>query len=236
MKRYLLLILFSFISVNSVSQEVNDSVKINKTKINRWSVDFAFGSSHGIRPYNDGYFSTENDKFLGELNLNSINFGARYYLNKYVTFKADIAFDRFTPNSNKSLDFDVAQYRLAVQTMFNINSVFGINDTSKLKLLPHVGLNISSLKTIKSSENQTIGSPDYMIGIIYGFSPMYDITKRASLFLDLSLINNFRQHHTWDGNVSDEKNNLTGQMSSISIGISYKIGKPTSVNLQQKVD
>ena len=237
MKPYLLLILLSFIGINSFSQEVNDSIKIKETKINRWSVDFAFGSSHGIRPYNDGYFSAENDKFLGELNLNSINLGARCYLNKNVTFKADLSFDRFTPNNNKSIDFDVAQFRLSVQTMFNVNPIFGIKDNSKFKLLPHLGLNIASLKTIKSSENQTIGSPDYILGIIYGFSPMYDISKKASLFLDLSLINNFRQHHTWDGNVSDEKNNLTGQMSAISIGINYKIGKPiSSINAQQKVE
>ena len=40
------------------------------------------------------------DKFLGEVNLNSINLGARVYLNKYVTFKTNFAFDRFTPNND----------------------------------------------------------------------------------------------------------------------------------------
>ena len=226
MKNYLSSILI-IISINcSFSQVVNDTTSVKKDKINRWSLDFSFGSSHGIRPYNDGFYSTENDKFLGELNLNSINFGVRYYLNKVVSFKSDIAFDRFIPANDNSLDFDVAHYRLSIQSMFNINPLFGINDTSKFKLLAHIGLNIASLKTIKSSENQVIGSPDHILGTIYGFSPMYNITKKTSVFLDLSFINNFRQHHTWDGNVSDEKNNLTGQMSNMSIGISYKLGKP----------
>ena len=234
MKLNLLLILLFFTCFNSFSQEANDSIKIDKPKINRWSIDVAFGSSRGIRPYNNGYFSTENDKFLGELNLNSINFGARYYVNKYVTFKSDFAFDRFIPTNKKSLDFDVAQFRLSIQTMFNINALFGLNETAKFKLLPHIGLNIASLKTIKSSQNQVIGSPDHILGIIYGISPAYNLTKKTSLFLDLSLVNNFRQHHTWDGNVSDEKNNLTGQMSAITLGISYKLGKPISNAIDDK--
>ncbi len=225
--------LFIILSYNSFSQElndskaeVNDSTSTTTLKLNRWSIDIAFGSSRGIRPYNEGYFSTENEKWLGEINFNSINFGARYYINKYVTFKSDLAFDRFTPANGNSLDFDVAQFRFSIQSMFNLNSVFGINDTSRFKLPIHLGLNISSLKTIKSSENQTIGSPDYIIGAIYGLSPMYNINKKTAVFIDLSIITNFRQHKTWDGNVSEEKNNLTGQMSNLSVGISYKLGNP----------
>jgi OOP family OmpA-OmpF porin len=226
MKNYLSLLLLLIVVSNSFSQEANDSASVKKPKINRWSIDLSFGSSRGIRPYNDGFFSTENDKFLGELNLNSITIGARYYVNKYVTFKSDLAFDRFIPANNKSRNFDVAHFRWSIQTMFNINMLFGLDEFSKFKLQPHIGLNIASLKTIKSSENQVIGSPDHIIGLIIGITPSYNITRKANLFLDLSVINNFRQHHTWDGNVSDEKNNLTGQMSNISIGISYKLGNP----------
>lgn len=226
MKNRFSLLLLLLAGWNSFSQEGTvDTASVKKPEIKRWSVDFALGSSHGIRPYTDGYFSSEGDKFLGELNLNSITFGGRYYLNKFVTFKADLAFDRFTPQDNKSLDFDVAQFRLSLQTMFNLNSVFGIKETSKFKLLTHVGLNVSSLKTIKTTSDQTIGSPDYFGGFVYGLAPMYGIGKKASLFLDVSIFNNYRQHHTWDGHVSNERNNLSGQMTNISLGINYKLGK-----------
>lgn len=226
MRKHLSLSILILVASSSFSQEITDSIGQTKPKINRWSLDLSFGSSRGIRPYNDGYFSTENDKFLGELNLNSFNIGARYYLNKYVTFKSDITFDRFIPANKKSIDFDVAQFRWSIQTMFNINMLFGIDEFSKFKLQPHIGLNIASLKTIKSSENQAIGSPDNILGLIFGLTPSYNITSKTNLFIDFSIINNFRQHHTWDGNDSDEKNNLTGQMSNISLGISYKLGKP----------
>ncbi|GEC79222.1 hypothetical protein [Flavobacterium aquatile] len=225
MKRILLVLSFFILCMNSFSQEKNDSISVNKAKTNRWSIDFAFGSSRGIKPYNDGYFSSENDKVLGELNLNSVGIGARFYMNKSVTFKSDLTFDRFTPNNVKSINFDVAQFRLSIQTMFNLNTVFGINHTSRFNLPIHLGVNIASLKTIKSSENQVIGSPDYILGVIYGFAPMYNVSKNVALFVDLSLINNFRQHHTWDGNISDEKNNLNGQMSAISLGLNFKLGK-----------
>ncbi len=226
MKKFLSLILLFSLANNTYSQESIDSASIKKPKINRWSLDLSFGSSRGIRPYNEGYFSADNEKFLGELNLNSFNIGARYYLNKYVTFKSDLTFDRFTPASNKSLDFDVAQFRWSIQTMFNINMLFGLDEFSKFKLQPHIGLNMASLQTIKSSANQAIGSPDNILGLIFGFTPSYNITSKTNLFLDFSVLNNFRQHHTWDGNVSDEKNNLNGVMSSMSIGISYKLGNP----------
>jgi OOP family OmpA-OmpF porin len=226
MRNHLSLLLLILVASTSFSQEIIDTASTKKTKINRWSLDFSFGSSRGIRPYNDGYYSTVNDKFLGELSLNSVTIGARYYLNKYVTFKSDLAFDRFIPGSDRSFDFDVAQFRWSIQTMLNINMLFGLDEFSRFKLQPHLGLNIASLKTIKSSQNQIIGSPDYIIGLILGLTPSYNVTKKTSLFLDVTIINNFRQHHTWDGNVSDEKNNLTGQMSSFSLGISYKLGKP----------
>jgi hypothetical protein len=105
MKNILSLLLIILLSFNAYSQKVIDSASTKKIKLNRWSIDASFGSSRGIRPYNDGYFSTENDKFLGEVNLNSVSFGARYYVNKYVTFKSDIAFDRFLPTNNKSKYF-----------------------------------------------------------------------------------------------------------------------------------
>ncbi|MFY7740313.1 MAG: OmpA family protein [Flavobacterium sp.] len=229
MRNFLSLSILFLSTSFAFSQVESDSTTLKKAKINRWSVDVSFGNSHGNRPYNDGYFSTENDKFLGEFNLNSVNLGTRFFLNKYVTFKSDLAFDRFIPTNKKSKDFNVAQFRLSIQTMFNLNSVFGIKESSKFKILPHIGFNISTLKTIKSSQNQTIGSPDNMLGFVYGLSPMYNFSKKAAIFIDLEIINNFRQHHTWDGNVSNESNNLTGVMSNMSIGISYKLGNPIVV-------
>jgi OmpA-OmpF porin, OOP family len=229
MKKILPLSILFLSTSFTFSQAINDSSSIKKPKINRWSIDVSFGNSNGIKPYNDGYFSTENQKFLGELNLNSINLGARYYLNKYVSLKSDLAFDRFIPTDKKSKIFDVAQFRFSIQTIFNANSLFGIEKSAKFKIFPHIGLNIASLKTIKSSQNQAIGSPDQMLGYVYGISPMYNLSKKAALFIDLEIINNFRQHNTWDGNPSKESNNLNGVMSNMSIGISYKLGNPIVV-------
>ena len=234
MRKYLALIVVILAAGNSFSQESTDSIGQTKPKVNRWSLDLSFGSSRGIRPYNDGYFSTESTKFLGELNLNSFNIGARYYVNKYVTFKSDLAFDRFIPTDSKSVAFDVAQFRWSIQTMFNINMLFGIDEFSKFKLQPHIGLNVASLETIKSSDNQAIGSADNILGLIFGLTPSYNITGKTNLFVDFSLINNFRQHKTWDGNPSDEKNDLSGQMGNISFGVSYKLGKPI-VNAEKEM-
>ena len=44
------------------------------------------------------------------------------------------------------------------------------------------------------------------------------------MIADVSMLNNFRQHYNWDGSLSDASNNLTGQMVTTSLGLTFSLG------------
>jgi OmpA-OmpF porin, OOP family len=225
---------FSQQKTDSISQQKIDS-PISQKKIDstiatsnnyRWRFELGIGDSRGIRPYSDGYYSSNSQKVLGTLYLNSVNIGATYTYSKLLGFKLDVAFDRFTNKDKRSLPFEVAQYRASLQGIINLNSLFKYQkDTSRFNLLFHAGFTVSTLQKIESSTSPIVGSKELNGGIVAGITPMYRITKKSYIFFDFSSFYNYRQHYTWDGSYSKSSNNLAGQMINGSIGITYSLGK-----------
>lgn len=208
------------------AQEGKIDSTISKLNNYRWRFEFSIGDSRGVRPYKKGYFSANSQKTFGLLDLNSIDLGATYAYSKLVDFKFTLGFDRFTSKDPKSLVFETAQYRGTLQAVMNMNSLFKYqNDLSRFKLLFHAGICVSTLRNVKVANDPRPSSNDLNGGVVFGFTPMYRITKKVFLFLDFSSYNFYRQHRTWDGNFSDENNNLFGQMVNGSFGIAFSSGK-----------
>lgn len=44
----------------------------------RWRLEFGIGDSRGIRPYTEGYYSSNSQKTLGLVEFNSVTIGAYY--------------------------------------------------------------------------------------------------------------------------------------------------------------
>ena len=57
-----------------------------------------------------------------------------------------------------------------------------------------------------------------------GVSPQFRVTNKMAINLDLTSVNNYRQHLAWDGHYSDKSNNLFGQMINLTFGINYSLG------------
>lgn len=222
-------ILMSIILISSCiySQEGRDTISKNLTNT-KWRLEVGFGSSSGIRPFNKGYYASENEKAFGQFNINSYKVGATYNFSRNFGLRADLAFDRFKNTSAKSLPFESVQYRTSFQLMFNLtNFINPQNEDARFNLTFHGGINLGSLITVKTEKDQKIGSPDIIGGIVFGVMPMYRITKKSYIFIDLSTFTNYRQNHTWDGHVSEVNNNLSGQMINGTFGITYSLGKST---------
>lgn len=225
MKKNIIIVVFLFFSVASFSQENNDSLNINPI-LSRWRFEAGIGYSQGVSPYKDGYYSTLNNKPFGKITLNSFRLGSTYNFTRNIGLKADFSFDRFKNLDTKSKPFEVAHYRGSIQLMVNLTNFFNLeNDKSRFHLLFHGGISIGALSTIKTQENETIGSADMVGGAVLGLMPMYRISKKSFIFLDYSSFHNYRQNHTWDGHVSEENNNLSGKMINVSIGITLSMGK-----------
>ena len=225
MKTIRFLLIFIFGLNYTFSQKPIDST-VSTLNNYRWKLDIGFGESRGIRPYSEGYFSANSQKIFGASTLNSINLGATYTYSRLVAFKLDFAFDRFTNKDDKSKSFEVAQYRTTFQGVFNINDLLKYqNDKSRLKILFHAGFSVSTLQKIRSSTSPIVGSRELNGGVVFGFTPMFRITKKSYFYFDFSSFHNYRQHYTWDGDYSEPNNNLSGQMINGTFGITYSLGK-----------
>ncbi len=221
--RFLFIILFGL--NYSFSQKQVDSTVSNLNNY-RWKLDIGFGESRGIRPYSEGNFSSNSQKILGVLDINSITLGATYTQSSLLAFKLDLAFDRFKNKDDKSFSFEVAQYRTTLQAVFNLNSLLKYqNDSSRFKFLFHAGFSVSTLQAIRSSTDPNVGSRELNGGGVFGFTPMFRITKKMYVYFDFSSFYNYRQHYTWDGEYSEPSNNLSGQMINGTFGIAFSLGK-----------
>lgn len=227
MKSNKLIILFLFALNTVFSQEKIDNT-ITKVNHNKWSIEIGTGISNGVRPYTDGYFSSNNNKLFNDFKVNSFTIGARYNFSEIIGLKMDISFDRFTNSKDsRSTPFEVAQYRTSIQGVFNLNSLIKPKNESRFNLFFHTGLHLAKLKPIETNYNTKISNGDNYGGIVFGITPTVKISKKTSLFVDISSFSNYGQNLTWDGNHSKVNNNSNGHMISGVFGVSFSLEQKT---------
>ncbi|MBM6499081.1 OmpA family protein [Flavobacterium macrobrachii] len=237
MKKHLL-VLASFLTVSLTTLNAQETVSAADKKkakelkelepdqeivydaYNRWSIEFGVGQAKGIRPYNDGYYSSYPSKLFGGIQINSFGVGARYMISPKFGMKFGLNYDKFTDQDGSgSLDFETFQYRANFEGVVNAIRLFNVEESAgRFGLLLHGGIQVSRMTSDVLDLSELNG------GLIVGFSPQFRITKTISVFGDVSLLNNFRQHFNWDGSNSDVSNNLSGQMASFSFGLSFSFG------------
>jgi OOP family OmpA-OmpF porin len=153
--------------------------------------------------------------------------------------KADFTTETFENNKKTtSKEFKLQQYRLGIQGVVNASRLFNIQEAlGRFSMLIHAGVEIArATPKLDSPVDLEVGIPGVGLasnynhselngGVVFGISPEFRITKKISVIGDFSTIANFRQHYAWDGHTSDSGNNLSGQMITASIGLTYSLGK-----------
>jgi OmpA-OmpF porin, OOP family len=241
MKKNLLLItLLSFSAIYSQNTDTPSEEINSDSPYNRWTIEVFAGQAKGLRPFSQGYSSSDGNKFAGKIDLNSFNLGARYMMSPKFGIKADFAYD-LHKNSNSSKPFKVEQLRFDIQAVVNASRLFGIEENlNRFGLLIHSGLAFARVtpkldtgidNLIPKAGNveydptsSNVGKTEYNLGLIIGITPQYRFTNRLAAMLDFSTIGNYRQHFAWDGHYSQESNNLDGAMIAGTIGLSYSLG------------
>jgi OOP family OmpA-OmpF porin len=222
-----LLVLFALLFFYSTNAQVAvDTTGVLGDSFNRWSIEASIGQGKGIKPYTDGYFSSDPDKFFGGIQLNSYGLGARYMLSPKFGLKLDLNYDNLeNQDDTESLEFQMIQYRASFQGVVNLIRLFEIQEAAgRFGLLLHGGIQVAKMTSKTDEPGHNYNRKETNGGLILGFMPEFRITKSLAFFVDLSLISNYRQHFNWDGAYSDETNNLSGQMVSTSFGLSYSFG------------
>lgn len=229
MKKSLLLIsLLSFAPLFSQTDDTTEGEN-QSSGYNRWTVEVNAGQSKGTRPYTVGYSSSETSRVLGTIKLNSFSLGARYMLSPKFGLKADVAFDDLK-NASNSLPFNVKQYRLNVQGVINASRLLGIEEAiRRFGLMFHGGVSLAMVSPNFDTKYDINGlvnpaGTEYNGGLILGVTPQFRLLNKLALTADISAIANFRQHFAWDGHISDEANNLSGQMLNATLGLTYSLG------------
>lgn len=237
MKKVTLLSLVLFSGLASFAQE-NKVQKDTSSTINKYTIELTTGQSKGVNPYTDGYFSSSDNKVLGTIVINSFNLGVRYMINPVFGIKTDLGYVNLKNKpGTTSLPFEMKVYSLGFQGVINANRLLGLEKQfGRFGMLLHGGFQVSQMSPNTEDElnpanpadvvrYHNSGLKEYNIGLMYGFSPQYRIYNRISLIGDISIVNSFRQHFAWDGAYSDSKNNLSGQLVAMSLGLTYSIGK-----------
>lgn len=246
MKKSLLLLSFTLLTFSlgySQKEDAKDAKDVGTQKnYNKWTIEFNAGQSKGTKPFQDGYYSSNPDKFFGSIRFNTYNLGVRYMFSARFGLKADLSSDFFSNNKKtNSLEFKLQQYRFGIQGVVNASRLFNIQkEMGRMSILIHAGIQIAQatpkLKPALIDDPDNPGNlikdptnyynkSEYNGGVMFGISPEFRITKKISVIGDFSTLSNFRQHYTWDGHISDQKNNLSGQMIMATLGLTYSFGK-----------
>lgn len=225
-KLVLLAFISSGLSVSGQTKQIEkDTVSGN---FNKWTIEISAGQMKGVSPYADGYYSSNPDKFFGNIDVNSFTLGARYALGPKFGLKTTVSYDQLKNLSNKSLPFKMQQIGISFQGVINANRLFNIEEElGRFGILIHAGVKIDQLKskTENTVDNFNYDKKELNGGLIIGLTPQYRISNRIAIFGDVTVQNNFRQHFNWDGSFSNlSTNNMKGQSVMTSIGLSFSIG------------
>ena len=194
---------------------------------NKWSIEADFGQAKGSKPYADGYFANNPKKFFGGMAINHVGFGARYMFSPKFGIKANINIDNLQEqNGSGSLPFQMEHVQLSVEGVANLIRIFDIQkQAGRFGLLFHFGMQLSRMTPGIDTADPNKGLHEMNGGIVGGLSPQIRVYKNISVFADVTINSNVRQHFNWDGSDSDTKNNLTGSLFRTTLGISVALGK-----------
>jgi OOP family OmpA-OmpF porin len=240
MKKSLLLLSFALLTFsNCIAQDdikEDKDVIVDKLEFNKWTVEFSAGQSKGNKPFTDGYYSSNPDTYFGSFEFNSFSLGTRYMFSPKFGLKLDLTTETFENNpETNSKPFKMQQYRAGIQGVVNASRLFNIQEAlGRLSMLIHAGIQVARatpkldgppdlINGVLLSKNYN--KSEWNGGVIFGISPEFRIAKRFSVIGDFSTLANFRQHVAWDGHLSERENNLSGQMISVTLGVTYSFGK-----------
>jgi OOP family OmpA-OmpF porin len=224
---FVLIALASFSSL--FSQEETKEEAVDSQTYNRWTLEATAGQGKGIRPYQKDYFSSKANGLFGGVQANSYSLAARYMFSPLFGVRGRFGYDDLqNQNGTDSKEFRLIMLSFRPEGVVNLNRLFKVEkELGRFGMLFHMGLDVSQVtsETPNVIENyNNNGVSEYNGGITVGLTPQFRVSKRLALTVDVTYLNNFRQHFNWDGSYSEGQNNLNGQYISSSVGLSYSFG------------
>lgn len=232
-KKLFVLSICAFSTLQVVAQDDEFNKEATEDLYNRWTIEAGLGQSKGIRPYTEGFYSSNANTVLGTVDLNSYQLGVRYMMTPKFGVRLRGTYEMFENNRDTDSEvFKVNQVRIDAEAIINLARTLNAEEAfGRFGLLLHGGLSYSRISPDNDSGYHPIGGPsnygfsENNLGLVIGVTPQFRITDRLAVFFDVSSVFNFRQHMAWDGHYSRPNNNLQGHMINSSIGLSFGFGQ-----------
>lgn len=183
-------------------------------KFNQFSIEGAYNISV---PYTTTDFKEQsNGSFTS---FDGFNFGLRYMFNEDWGIKGAFASNNYHGENNLGTNFS----RLDVQAVYNLGKFISLpySTNDRLGLLVHSGFGLSKSESLVKGTTENIGN--YIIGV----TPIFSVSNRIALTMDMSYVANFKQQFNYDGNYFSNNKAIYkfGYNLNYSIGLVFYIGQ-----------
>lgn len=217
-----ILLLTSFITASCLYAQ-EEAPEISGQDYNKWSIEVAGGLHKPVDPFAEGHWTDDAPSF-GQFSV-----GTRYMMNNRFGMKLDFGMNMLKEGESKdqgmSPAFKTRYYRADLQGVANLGAIFNFSSwTNTIGLLMHAGIGYSEMHVKEPIEKD---ATDHMLNVIYGFTPQIKLGSRLAFNIDVSMIHNVRQHHTWDGtaNSGTAERAFNGKVLNVSAGLTLYLGK-----------
>ena len=227
MKKLVLLVFFSTFFAFAQDEEI--VTKESFDDYNQWFIEFGIGGNKAARTHTgaqEQFFSASptsdfiNTKFFSGIHA---DLAVRYMFNDKFGLRFKGGFNDISEDEDKSTQsFNSTYFQSSLETVFNLGSVLDFqNWTQKFNLQFYTGIGAGLLLP----DDDFVDDEDLVFSAVAGITPMYKISDRVSLTLDIMGIVNFDQQYNWDGISNATTRAVDGLMLNYSLGLNIALGK-----------
>ncbi len=188
-----------------------------KRSFNQLSIEANYGLSLPTTPIPDGGKAGEFNGFT------HFSFGARYMFIPEIGAKLSYAHDKFQDSNATSNN--LVYHRFDLEAVSNLVALFNFQSEffNDFGLLAHAGVGYISANPSGAINNEEVGN------IIIGVNPLYRLSEKFALSLDIAYNLNPKMHFGYDGqliesNFDTDFKDFNGGFMNITFGVKYYIG------------
>lgn len=193
---------------------------------NKWSGELHINSTVPVNSFSDKYKADNHNSIFSNFDVTGFSVAGRYMFNPYIGFRTTVHSENLK-KSSATLPWHMQFYGAKFELVTNGSRLLNVDQyLGNFGFLVHTGLQFDYVKsktpnTLSSFQNYN--ARERTIGLIYGITPQYKISKKLALQLDISGQFIFLQHFNWDGSYNTHSR-LHGLSYTTSIGLSYSFG------------
>ncbi len=181
---------------------------------NKWSIDINGGINKATDPIAPGYT-------IKALNFFHADLGFRYMFNSKFGVKFQGGYD-VLKNDDNSLPFETKIINIGFHGYANLGRIMEFETfTQRFNVLGHMGFGVAQMT------NDRYEGEDHIGNFFLGLTAQYKISNRIALNADVTMMNNFHHHKTWDGSEYDQSltQGFDSTLYTATLGLSIYLGK-----------